>query len=89
MSNLDLPNLFTNSYQTIVEYADLAVVDLSKISTPEGKAELVVLVREAMRTLGFLCIVNHGMSSEQVNSRRLLLEVSHSLFSQNIERPSF
>ena len=41
MSNLDLPNLFTNSYQTIVEYADLAVVDLSKISTPEGKAEYV------------------------------------------------
>ena len=49
-----------------VDYADLAVVDLSKFSTPEGREELATLVRDAMRTQGFFYVVNHGMTSEQV-----------------------
>lgn len=62
-----------------LDYAELAVVDLSKISTPEGKAELVELVREAMRTLGFLCIVNHGLSPEQKDR---VFDVGDAVFTQ-------
>ena len=50
----------------IVDFADLAVIDLSKFSTPEGRAELATTVRDAMRTNGFFYVINHGMSPEQV-----------------------
>ena len=56
----------THQFIPTVEYANLAIIDLSTFSTPEGKAELVGLVREAMQTLGFLCVINHGLSREQV-----------------------
>lgn len=48
-----------------LDYADLAVVDLSKFTTPEGRAELADIVRDAMRTKGFFYVINHGLSSEQ------------------------
>lgn len=52
---------------TIVDYADIAVVDLSKFSTPEGRvAELTETVRDAMHTQGVFYVINHGWSSEQV-----------------------
>ena len=55
-----------------MEYADLSVVDLSKFSTPDGRTELAVLARDAMRTQGFFYVINHGMSSEQVSADVLL-----------------
>ncbi|KAI1787054.1 Clavaminate synthase-like protein [Ganoderma leucocontextum] len=33
--------------------------------TPEGRAELAPQVRDAMRTCGFMCVVNHGLSQAQ------------------------
>ena len=51
--------------QILVEWADLPIIDLSKASTPEGRAELAPQVRDAMRTYGFFYIVNHGYTQAQ------------------------
>ncbi|KDQ32558.1 hypothetical protein PLEOSDRAFT_1073080 [Pleurotus ostreatus PC15] len=49
-----------------LEYADLAIVDISKASTPEGRAELAITVREAMTNVGFFYVVNHGYDQAQI-----------------------
>ncbi|KAJ6625125.1 Clavaminate synthase-like protein [Mycena sp. CBHHK59/15] len=46
-------------------YADLAIIDLSKAVDSQGRAELAVKVREAMRTQGFFYVVNHGYIAAQ------------------------
>lgn len=51
----------------IVNWAELPIVDLSKAATPEGRAELVPVVREAMHTYGFMYVINHGLSPMQVS----------------------
>lgn len=38
--------------RSTVEFADLAVIDLSKIATDEGRAELTEQVRRAMHEVG-------------------------------------
>ncbi|KAF8073922.1 hypothetical protein FPV67DRAFT_1666668 [Lyophyllum atratum] len=48
-----------------LDFADLAIIDFEKFKTPEGKAELVVDVRNAMTTVGFFYIVNHGYAPEE------------------------
>ena len=62
----------STSNGTLVEYADLAVVDLSKASTPEGRAELAVIARDAMQTNGFFYVINHGLTQAQVSDDRPL-----------------
>ena len=49
-----------------VEFADLAIVDLSKASTPEGRAELHPQLRDAFRSHGFIYAINHGYTQAQV-----------------------
>lgn len=49
-----------------MDYADLPVVDLSKSTTPEARAELAIQVRDAMTTHGFFYVINHGYTSAQV-----------------------
>ena len=49
-----------------MEYADLAVIDLADMSTPEGRLKLVETARNAMRDVGFFYVINHGLSLEQV-----------------------
>lgn len=49
-----------------MDYADLAVIDLAKAATPEGRAELVVQLCDAMRDVGFFYVINHGYTQEQV-----------------------
>lgn len=49
-----------------MDWADLPIIDISKASTPEGRAELATQVRDAMRTFGFLYVVNHGYTQAQV-----------------------
>ncbi len=46
----------------LVDYADLAVIDLSKAQTPQGRAELAIKARNAMRDVGFFYAINHGLS---------------------------
>jgi len=50
----------------VVEFADLAIVDLSKANTPEGRAELYPQLRDALHTYGFVCAINHGYTQAQV-----------------------
>ncbi|KII84323.1 hypothetical protein PLICRDRAFT_46193 [Plicaturopsis crispa FD-325 SS-3] len=50
-----------------LDWADLAVVDISKADTPEGRAELAVQVRDAMTTQGFFYVVNHGYTQPQTD----------------------
>lgn len=50
-----------------VVYADLAIVDLSKASTSEGRAELAQIVRDALHNIGFFYVVNHGLSQSEVH----------------------
>ncbi|THG99700.1 hypothetical protein EW026_g2693 [Hermanssonia centrifuga] len=45
-----------------LDYADLAVIDLSKAQTPQGRAELAIKARNAMRDVGFFYAINHGLS---------------------------
>lgn len=52
---------------SIVEYADLAIIDLAKAGTPEGRAELSVEVRNAMTTQGFFYAINSGYEPTQVS----------------------
>jgi isopenicillin N synthase-like dioxygenase len=49
-----------------VEWADLAIIDISKADTPEGRAQLTIQVRDALATTGFFYVVNHGYTPEQV-----------------------
>ncbi|KAG6902465.1 hypothetical protein C0995_016327 [Termitomyces sp. Mi166 len=48
-----------------LDFADLAIIDLAKFGTPEGKAQLVQDVRNAMSTVGFFYVINHGYTQEQ------------------------
>lgn len=52
-----------------MEYADLAIIDLSQAKTLEGRAELVIQVREALATQGFFYAINHGYTQAQVVSK--------------------
>ena len=54
-----------------VDYADVPIIDFSKAYTPEGWAELMPQVRDAMHTYGFMRVINHGLTQEQVSPRAL------------------
>lgn len=49
-----------------MDFADLAVIDLSKGNTELGRAELAKEICTAMKTLGFFYAINHGYTAEQV-----------------------
>ncbi|KAJ7915162.1 hypothetical protein B0H13DRAFT_1610781 [Mycena leptocephala] len=51
--------------QEKLDYADLAIIDLSKAQDVQGRAELAAQVSEAMQTHGFFYVVNHGYTSSQ------------------------
>ncbi|PIL28627.1 hypothetical protein GSI_08669 [Ganoderma sinense ZZ0214-1] len=48
-----------------IDYAAVPIIDFAKVGTPEGRAALAPQVRDAMRTYGFMCIVNHGLTQAQ------------------------
>lgn len=50
-----------------VEYANLAIIDLSKAKTPEGRAALANDVRDALSTTGFFYVVGHGYTQEETD----------------------
>jgi hypothetical protein len=45
----------------LVEWADLAVIDIAKARTPEGRDEQVRLARDATHKQGFFYVINHGL----------------------------
>ncbi|KDQ51706.1 hypothetical protein JAAARDRAFT_40951 [Jaapia argillacea MUCL 33604] len=49
-----------------LNYAELAIIDLDQTKTPEGRAELAIKARDAMREQGFFYVINHGYTKSQV-----------------------
>lgn len=49
-----------------VEYANLAIIDLAKAATIEGRGELVLQVKKALANHGFFYAINHGYTQAQV-----------------------
>ena len=50
----------------VVDYADLAVIDLSKANSLAGRMTLGAQLRDAMREHGFFYVINHGLTPAQV-----------------------
>ncbi|KAI0922587.1 hypothetical protein AcV5_009517 [Taiwanofungus camphoratus] len=48
-----------------LDYAELAVIDLSKTYTYDGRAELALKLRDAMTDQGFFYVINHGYTQAQ------------------------
>ncbi|KAK0194590.1 Clavaminate synthase-like protein [Armillaria mellea] len=60
------PYVFPAPTKADLEYADLAIIDLSKAPTEAGRAELTAQVCEAMnKQVWFFYVVNHGYTPEQ------------------------
>jgi isopenicillin N synthase-like dioxygenase len=49
-----------------VDFADLAILDISKAATPEGRQQLSNELVKAMHDKGFFYVINHGYSQQQV-----------------------
>ncbi|TBU57629.1 Clavaminate synthase-like protein [Dichomitus squalens] len=62
-----------------LDWAELPVIDFSKANTLEGRAELAPRVRDVMRTVGFMCIVNHGLTHSQTER---MFDIGDVVFSQ-------
>lgn len=61
-----------------MDFADLAIIDLSKAHTPEGRAELAPQLRDGLCANGFIYAINHGYTQAQVSLIVLvLLTLSH------------
>ncbi|EIW79589.1 Clavaminate synthase-like protein [Coniophora puteana RWD-64-598 SS2] len=69
--------------QESLDFADLAVIDLSKSCTPEGRVALTREVHDALRIQGFFYVVNHGWSKAQVD--RIFDVADHSFTSVELE----
>ncbi|KAG6899830.1 hypothetical protein C0993_006424 [Termitomyces sp. T159_Od127] len=65
-----------------LDFADLAIIDLEKFGTPQGKAQLVQDVRNAMSTIGFFYVINHGYTQEQT---RRIFDIAEIPFSVSEE----
>ncbi|KAJ4469854.1 Clavaminate synthase-like protein [Lentinula aciculospora] len=66
-----------SSTTELLDWADLAIIDLSKAGTHEGRKALAEEVVQAMDTQGFFYIVNHGYTVEQT---RRMFAVASSTF---------
>ncbi|KAJ7898385.1 hypothetical protein B0H13DRAFT_2032141 [Mycena leptocephala] len=69
MPSLALPEVpryvFPPTTKEKLDYADLAVIDLSKAQDAKGRSELAIQVSEAMQTHGFFYVINHGYTPAQ------------------------
>ncbi|KAJ7620254.1 hypothetical protein FB45DRAFT_929810 [Roridomyces roridus] len=64
--------------QEQLDYADLAIIDLSKASDAQGRVELAAQVVEAMKMQGFFYVVNHGYTAAQTERMFDIADVSFS-----------
>ncbi|KAJ3992147.1 Clavaminate synthase-like protein [Lentinula boryana] len=60
-----------------LDWAELAIIDLSKANTPEGRKALAEEVVQAMNTQGFFYVINHGYTLEQT---RRMFAIASSTF---------
>ncbi|KAJ7581216.1 hypothetical protein C8J56DRAFT_260003 [Mycena floridula] len=61
------PYVFPPTSQEKLEYAELAIIDLSQASTPKGRVRLSAQLSEAMKSVGFCYVINHGYTQAQTN----------------------
>ncbi|KAM0332521.1 hypothetical protein ACHAQA_002804 [Verticillium albo-atrum] len=52
-----------------LDWADLATLDLSKFDSPGGKQELAAELTKAISEVGFFYVVNHGLTSEDIDTQ--------------------
>ncbi|KDQ62984.1 hypothetical protein JAAARDRAFT_28973 [Jaapia argillacea MUCL 33604] len=64
-----------------LDYADLAIIDLSKSRTLQGRIDLAHEVRDAISKQGFFYAINHGYSPEQTRRIFDVADVPFSLVS--------
>ncbi|KAJ7725543.1 hypothetical protein B0H16DRAFT_1665841 [Mycena metata] len=57
--------IFPQTTKEKLDYADLAVIDLSKAHDAKGRAELAIQVSEAIQTHGSFYVINHGYTPAQ------------------------
>ncbi|KAJ3537947.1 hypothetical protein NM688_g6592 [Phlebia brevispora] len=69
-----------------VDWADLAVIDLSKAKDEEGVKALAAQARDAMREQGFFYVINHGYTSPQKNRIFDIADVPFSLVDESEKR---
>jgi len=69
-----------------LDYADLAIIDLSKADTSEGRIELATQVRNAMTAQGFFYVVNHGYTQPQTDRVFDIADVPFALVSNEEKR---
>ncbi|OBZ77057.1 hypothetical protein A0H81_02988 [Grifola frondosa] len=50
-----------------LDYADLPIIDFANVHTAAGRAALVPQVTDAMKTHGFLLVINHGYTQAQTD----------------------
>jgi len=60
-----------------LEFANLTVIDLSKVHSPEGRQELYPKLRDALRTQGFVYAINHGYTQAQ---RDRIFDIANAFF---------
>ncbi|KIK63348.1 hypothetical protein GYMLUDRAFT_222433 [Collybiopsis luxurians FD-317 M1] len=60
-----------------LEWADLAIIDLSKAETLEGRKALAEEVVQAMNTQGFFYVINHGYTIDQT---RRMFSIANRIF---------
>ena len=65
-----------------MQYADLAIIDISKAETEEGRAALAGEVREALLNHGFFYVVNHGYSQAQVRQFSCIMWMVYLILTQ-------
>lgn len=58
-----------------VQWAELETIDLANAQTPEGQAEEVRKIRDAMHKQGFCYIINHGLEQSEVRTSSILVEL--------------
>jgi isopenicillin N synthase-like dioxygenase len=64
---------------TDLDWANLDIADFSKYYSPDGRAELVDVVRKAMTTRGFFFIINHGYTQPETDR---MFDIANVPFSQ-------
>ncbi|KAG6824875.1 hypothetical protein H0H92_005560 [Tricholoma furcatifolium] len=66
-----------------LDYADLAVIDFDKLKSEEGRTQLVLEVHNAMKTVGFFYVVNHGYTKEQIGKMFQIADIPFSKVTQD------
>ncbi|TVY37995.1 UPF0676 protein [Lachnellula occidentalis] len=54
------------------DWVDLAIIDLSLFDTPGGKEKLAAKLYDAIKNIGFIYVINFGLSQEEVDEQYVI-----------------